>query len=276
MSPRCTSASTALAGRDELAELRRELETAGRRAAPSASTPAANSPRSSTRLDTLAGHDELAALRERLDGLAGPDELAALREQLDALAARDEVAALAARSEQELAALRQRLDELGSPEDGGRRPEGARASRRTRWTRIAVVDRGAGTVLADVKSLREALALAQDAQESGRADGEELRELIARHGGELEVTRGQAGSAETEALGARQAAAAAGEAAHAAREDAARAREESAADAARGRRPARAHDAPDRAALRRPRGRREREDRRRPGAHAGGGARPSA
>ena len=193
---------------------------------PSAQTPA-NSPRSS-RAWNVGDDDELVARAVRVEGLAGPDELASLRDQLEALAPRDEVTDLAARSEQELAALRQRLDELGSPEDSGLAQKAFEVAQDA-LTRIAAVDRGAGTVLADVKSLREALALARDAQETGRAEVEELRELVARHGGELELTRGQAGSAETEALGARQAAAAAGEAAHAAREDAARARDESVA-----------------------------------------------
>ena len=216
-----------VAGRDELDELRRELE---RQADELAERPDARGELAAfvARLDTLADHDELVALAARVEGLAGPDELAALREQLDALAPRDEVTDLAARSEHELAALRQRLDGLGSPEDGGLAQKAFEVAQDA-LTRIAAVDRGAGTVLADVKSLREALALARDAQETGRAEVEELRELVARHGGELEVTRGQAGSAETEALGARQAAAAAGEAAHAAREDAARARDESVA-----------------------------------------------
>ena len=91
------------------------------------------------------------------------------------------------------------------------------------------VDRGAGSVLADVSALRELVDEALAAAQRGRTDSDELRELIVRHGGELEVASGQADRAQTEALGARQAAAAAGEAANSAREDAAHAREESAA-----------------------------------------------
>ena len=130
ISPSCTSGSTLVAGRDELDELRRELE---RQADELAERPDARGELAAfvARLDTLADHDELVALAARVEGLAGPDELAALREQLDALAPRDEVAGLAARSEQELAALRQRLDELARPRTVGS-PSRRSRSRRTR------------------------------------------------------------------------------------------------------------------------------------------------
>ncbi len=191
------------------------------------------------RLDGLAGRDELSALAprdavdalwNRLDGFAARDELAGLasREQLDEL--REDLAAAAARHElDELRAagadLATRLDELA----GGSGQELAQEAIR----RIEAVDRGAGTVLTDVRELRErveeALSLARSAQETGRTENEELRELIARLGGELEVARGGLERAESEALGARQAASAADQAAAAARTDAATAREEAAA-----------------------------------------------
>ena len=197
-SPRCATGSTASPGGDEVAALR---ERARRPCRP-------------RRVAAFAGHDDLAALRERLDGLAArdeltgfarQDELAALQERLDSVAARDEVAA-----------LRERLDALGNPEDGGVAQE-AHSLAREALDRITVVDRGADTVLADVKALRglvdEAFSLAQGAQEAAAPTPRSCARLIARHGGELEVTRGQAAGAETEALGARQAASAAAEAA---------------------------------------------------------------
>ena len=181
----------ALAGRDEVAELR-------------------------DRLDGLAARDELAALRERLDGLAAHDrgdELAAVRAQLDGFARNEDLATLAGRDEVD--ALRERLGELG----------GLRRRVDEALERIAQVDRGAGSVLADVRAIS-----------------------------------GQVTAAEQEALGARQVAVVAGEAANAAREDAARAAEEAAAT----RRDVEAHAArtallsdqsPARAATRPPRGR---------------------
>src|SRR3954453_6420873 len=101
-----------------------------------------------------------------------------------------------------LAELRERVLDLAS------REQDALALAQQALDRIGQVDRGAGTVLADVRSLREQLT---------------------RLSGEHDVVRGEATRAETEALGARQAAAGAGEVAAAAREDAARARDEASA-----------------------------------------------
>jgi PAS domain S-box-containing protein len=188
------------------------------------------------RLESLAARDDIAELRSRLDGVAARDELAELRARLDGLTGfdaavtRDELTARleGLASDEDLAALR---DRLNAREDVGVAQQALSAAEDA-LDRIALVDRGAGSVLADVRALRstvdEAISLAQGAQESGRQDSEELRELIARLGGELEVSKREAHGAETEALGARQVAAAAGEAATAARDDAARAREESA------------------------------------------------
>ncbi len=89
-------------------------------------------------LVTLAGRDEVDALRERLDsfarhedlsGLAGRDEVTALRELLQGSAGRDE-----------LTGLRERLESVVT-----------RAEVQTLADRIAQVDRGAGTVLSDVR-----------------------------------------------------------------------------------------------------------------------------
>ncbi len=178
------------------------------------------------RLDGLAPRDEIAALRDRLDGLAARDELAAVWDRLDGVAGRDELAGLAGRDEvaalrerltalpardsgDEVAALRAQLDGLARNEDlatlAGRDEVDALRERlgelgglRRRvdeaLERIVQVDRGAGSVLADVRAIS-----------------------------------GQVIAAEQEALGARQAAVVAGEAANAAREDAARAAEEVAA-----------------------------------------------
>ncbi len=99
--------------------------------------------------------------------------------------------------------------------------------------RIAEVDRGAGSVLAEVKATRDRLeevaGLARAAHEAagdGRAEQDELRAGLARLGGEVQVAREQLEQAAEEALGARTQAATAGEAAVAAREDAGRARED--------------------------------------------------
>src|SRR4051794_3117256 len=147
--------------------------------------------------DGLAGarHD-VDALAGRLDGLAGRDELAALHEQIAAGAD-----------------LASRLEALEA--DGGIAREAMR--------RIDAVDRGAGTVLADVRALRarveESLSLARTAQEAGRAQGEELRELVARLSGELDAARGALERAESEGLRAGQAAATAHEQAAATRRE---------------------------------------------------------
>ena len=146
-------------------------------------------------------------LREQLPGLAARHEVVAIHERIEDLLSRD--------PREALSELRARVDELTLfPEDGGVAAQALAAAEQA-LEQIAQVDRGAGTVLADVRSLR-------DAVEAGRTD-------VARLNGELEVARGQADRAEAEALGAHEAAAAAGEAAGAAREDAAKAREESAA-----------------------------------------------
>ncbi len=154
----------------------------------------------------VASAAELTALRERIDGLASREELLVLRQGLQSVASRDEVHALRERIDaiqlhDELAALNDRLDALPSADE-------ALGMAREALDRIAEVDRGAGTVLADVHATRGDLT---------------------RLGGELEAARGQIARAETEALGAREAAATVSGAAAAAREDAAKAREEGAA-----------------------------------------------
>ncbi len=154
----------------------------------------------------VASAAELTALRERLDGFASREELLVLRQGLQSVASRDEVHALRERIDaiqlhDEVASLKERLDALPDA-------DAAIAMAREALDRVAEVDRGAGTVLADVQATR--------------AD-------FSRISGEVEAARGQIAQAETEALGAREAAATASGAATAAREDAAKAREEGAA-----------------------------------------------
>ncbi len=184
------------AGRDELHELCQRLDADESRGA------LAELRERVEGLDQL--HAGLAELRERVaapDGIAakleaasvGREELAALGSLVDALPGRDELQSLAGRDE--LAALAGRVDALAGGED------------------IAALS-------ARIEGLPQ-----RDELATLRADVAAASELSAR----LELVRGQAAQAETEALGARQAAAAAGEAAGAARESAARAREESAA-----------------------------------------------
>ena len=154
-------------------------------------------------LEGLAPREDLNALRERLDRAAGRDDIDALHGRVDGLAGRDE-----------LESLRARLDDLAVLRDAGAeligRLDALEATAEETIRRIAAVDQGAGTVLADVRALKarvdEALSLARTAHETGRAEGEELHELVARLGGELEVARGLLERAESEALGARQAA----------------------------------------------------------------------
>jgi PAS domain S-box-containing protein len=182
------------------------------------------------RLETLAARDAVDALASRVETLPGREELDSVRARLETLAGRDEIDSLDARLEtlagiEAVESLAARVDELGA---GSGRELAEEAIRR-----IEAVDRGAGTVLSDVRALRErveeSLSIARTAQETGRAEDEELRELIARLGGELEVARGVLERAESEALGARQAASSADQAAAAARADAATAREEASA-----------------------------------------------
>jgi chromosome segregation ATPase len=225
------------------------------------------------RLDGVASRDEVAALRERLDALPPGGEIAALRERLDGLvsaedldgrldgfatgadlrALRDE---LPARAETEqldrlgadAEALRATVDGLGRRLDAAREEaaaaraqaeasaadaEQARKAAREATDRIVDVDRGAGSVLAEVKAtgdrLEEVAGLARaahDAAGAARGDQDEFRAAVARLGGEVQVAREQLQQAADEALGARQQAATAGEAATAAREDAGRARED--------------------------------------------------
>ena len=111
--------------------------------------------------------------------------------------------------------------------------EEARSAAREATDRIAEVDRGAGSVLAEVKAtgdkLQEVAGIARAAHEAAgatRADQDELRAGVARLGGELQVAREQLEQASDEALGAREQAATANEAATAAREDAGRARDD--------------------------------------------------
>ena len=166
--PRCASGSTAsrratsspaLAGRDEVAA-RDELDVSPR-------ARGARGPRRARRAAWL-------ALRERVEGLAGRDELA-LRDRLGALAGatssttwpaatscplRASTVSPPATSSRRCASSSTRsLDQRGVAERRSRRPDAL--------DRITEVDRGAGTVLADVRALRglvdEALAAAQQA-----------------------------------------------------------------------------------------------------------------
>jgi PAS domain S-box-containing protein len=131
-------------------------------------------------------------------------------------------------------AVTQRVDALGTDVAGARddaaaareeagavRDEARQAGDAARElaARVDEIDRGAGSVLADVRAVRERLDEVS----------EETRAAVARVGGELEAAKGQLDRAAEEALGAREQAAAAAEAATAARDDAGRAREESAA-----------------------------------------------
>ena len=214
----------------ELTALREHLESLARRGDVDALQERMAALAGRDELAGLAGRDEVEELRDRLAGVAARDDVGELRDRLDGLPGRDEVAELRARLEglagrDELSVLSERLDALGERAGLARQ---ALATAQDALQRVGEVDRGAGSVLADVRALRglvdEAASLARGAQEAGRADGEELREQVARLGGELEVARGHAGRAEAESLGALQAAAAAGESAGAARADAAEAR----------------------------------------------------
>ena len=190
------------------------------------------SPRSHA-LDELRGRlDGVDALQERIGALeyGGAD-----REQLERLA---RTPSPPARPSTSCATASRPPKPLPPPPASGptrarprpRRPA-ARPARRTE--RIAEVDRGAGSVLAEVKAtgdrLEEVAGLARAAHEAAgdsRAEQDELRAAMARLGGEVQVAREGLEQATEEALGARQQAATASEAATAAREDAGRARED--------------------------------------------------
>lgn len=139
----------------------------------------------------LAGRDDIAALHERIDTVrderAGRDELAALHERIDLVPGRDEVA-----SRDEVAELRERLEGLAGRDelaalrerlDAGVAEEALTAAREA-LERVDQVDRGAGTVLADVRALREVVDGLSQGSDSG-----ELREAVARLTGEFQAVR---------------------------------------------------------------------------------------
>jgi len=126
------------------------------------------------RLGRVASADDLSDLRGRLDGLASADDLSALRGRLDGLAAADE-----------LDTLRAAVGEL--------RDAASDAN-----ARIAAIDRGAGSVLDEVRSGHEAIA-------GLRAEVAALREetVAARQQAELAsavAERARADAARFEAL----------------------------------------------------------------------------
>jgi PAS domain S-box-containing protein len=233
---------------DELAETERAL---------SAHVETLASATETTREDALARVAEVAdanhAVAQRLDELAADrrvDELTAAVEELRSAGPDPRVDELAAAVEglrsagpdprvEELAAA---VEALNLDEAVALAAEAAKSGRDNASAveelqeRLAEVDRGAGGVLADVRTLRDRLdevstlaSTAQEAATSGRPEVEELRAAVSRLGAEVEVARSQVEHAGQEALGAREQAATAGEAAAAARDDAAAARDEAVA-----------------------------------------------